>query len=260
MTTAGRAPITVVIAAHNESANIESCLASVSWAAEAIVVENGSADDTIAKARSAGATVITPPFTTIGHARNAGIGIATHPWILVLDADERCTPALAAELNRIATMEPRGHEAYRIPRRNFFLDREIRHGGWERDKPVRFFARDLRYDDNQVHEGVRPKGTVGETRETLLHYTYASLDAYFEKLARYSAWWAEQNFANGRRVSFWSVLLRGRLRFASMYFLKLGFLDGAHGLVLARLAEESVMAKYARLWEMTLRERAEKRR
>ena len=259
MTADGRAPITVVIAAHNESANIESCLASVSWAAETIVVENDSVDDTLAKARSAGATVIAPPFTTIGRARNAGIGIAKNPWILVLDADERCTTELAAELHRIAAA-PREHEAYRIPRRNFFLGREIRHGGWERDKPVRFFSRDLRYDDNKVHEGVRPNGTVGETHSALLHHTYASLDAYFEKLARYSAWWAEQNFARGRRVSFWSVVLHSRLRFASMYFLKLGFLDGAHGLILARLAEESVMAKYARLWEMTLRERAEKRR
>jgi hypothetical protein len=75
---------------------------------------------------------------------------------------------------------------------------------------------------------------------------------------RYSADWAEQNFAKGRRAGPLSALLRGRLRFASMYLLKLGFLDGAHGLLLARLAEESVMAKYARLWEMTLKERAER--
>ena len=251
----GRAPVTVVIAAHNESANIEPCLASVNWAAEAIVVENNSTDDTAERARGVGAKVISPPFSTIGHARNAAIEIATHPWILVLDADERCTPELAEELRSLAAMGI-GPKAYRIPRRNFFLDREIRHGGWERDKPVRFFSRSLRYDDKRVHEGVRLNGTIGETRGTLLHYTYVSLESYFEKLIRYSRDWAEQNFANGRRTGFWSVVLRGRLRFVSMYLLKGGFLDGAHGLILARLAEESVLAKYARLWEMTLKERA----
>ena len=259
MTSVARAPLTVVIAAHNESANIEPCLASVSWAAEAIVVENDSTDDTIERARGAGAKVISPPFKTIGHARNAAIEIASHPWILVLDADERCTPELAAELRAIATKSG-GSAAYRIPRRNYFLDREIRHGGWERDKPVRFFSRTLRYDDKKVHEGVRVSGLIGETRGMLLHYTYATLDSYFEKLNRYSRDWAEQNFAKGRRTGFWSVVLRGRLRFASMYLLKGGFLDGAHGLILARLAEESVMAKYARLWEMTLKERAQKGR
>jgi glycosyltransferase involved in cell wall biosynthesis len=255
VTSTGRAPVTVVIAAHNESANIQPCLASVSWAAEAIVVENDSTDDTAECAKALGAKVISPPFTTIGHARNAGIEIASFPWVLVIDADERCTPELAAELRAIAG-QAGSHEAFRIPRRNYFLGREIKHGGWERDKPVRFFSRNLRYDDNQVHEGVRPKGVIGEARCSLLHYTYASLDDYFEKLERYSRWWAQQNFARGKRTGFWSVVLRGRLRFASMYLLKLGILDGAHGLILARLAEESVMAKYARLWEMTQKERS----
>lgn len=255
MTSTGRAPISVVIAAHNEAANIEACLASVSWAAETIVVENDSTDGTPDLARKAGAIVTSPPFTTIGHARNAGIEISVSPWILVLDADERCTPGLAKELTEIATGTPK-YQAYRIPRRNFFLGREIRHGGWERDRPLRFFPRDLRYDDKKVHEGVRVAGPVGETRGSLLHYTYASLDAFFEKMSRYSADWAEQNFAKGRRAGAFSALIRGRLRFASMYLLRLGILDGAHGLLLARLAEESVMAKYARLWEMTLKERA----
>ncbi|MBA3644975.1 MAG: glycosyltransferase family 2 protein [Gemmatimonadaceae bacterium] len=257
MTSTGRAPVTVVIAAHNEAANIQACLASVSWAAEAIVVENDSTDGTAFCANEVGATVISPPFTTIGHARNAGIAMAAHPWVLVLDADERCSPELADELHELAKGS-HSFKAFRIPRRNFFLGREIKHGGWERDRPLRFFPRTLRYDDKKVHEGVRVEGAVGETHCSLLHYTYASLDAFFEKLSRYSRDWAEQNFAKGRRVGFWSVLLRGRLRFASMYLLKLGFLDGAHGLILARLAEESVMAKYARLWEMTLAERAER--
>ncbi len=249
----GQVAVSVVIAAHDEADNIAACIASVGWAAEVIVVENDSGDDTVSIARESGAVVISPPFTTIGAARNAGIGQASHPWILILDADERCTPELASELRDIAARE--SFSAYRIPRRNFFLGREIKHGGWERDRPVRFFGSGCRYDEKKVHESVRTgDNAVRETRHAMLHYTYRSLDQYFAKLDRYSRDWADQNFAKGRRADAVMPIIRSRLRFVSMYFLRAGFLDGTHGLILARLAELSVMAKYARLWELSLRE------
>ena len=245
----GSSDVTVVIAAHDESANIEDCIASVEWAREVIVVENDSSDDTVDRARSAGATVISPAFTTIGAARNNAIVRAKTPWILVLDADERCTPELAAEIGQVVS-KASGTSAFRIPRRNYFLGKEIRHGGWERDKPIRLFRRELRYNANLVHEHVDvPAGQIGELRNKLLHYTYVSLDQYFEKFNLYSRWWAEQNYARGRRTSAAAVVFKPPARFFSMYVLKGGFLDGAHGLVLAGFAAASVMAKYARLWE-----------
>ena len=246
--------VTAVIAAHDESANIEACIASLEWAAEVIVVENDSADDTVALASAAGATVISPPFTTIGAARNQAIIRAKTAWILVLDADERCTPQLATEiLDRIRTTDC---PAYRVPRRSFFLGKEIRHGGWGggKDKPIRLFRRDLRYNANQVHEHVDvPAGaSVGDVTNSLLHYTYTSLDQYFEKFDRYSRWWAEQNHAKGRRGTAAAVFFKPPARFVSMYLVKGGFRDGARGLVLASLAAASVMAKYARLWERSI--------
>jgi (heptosyl)LPS beta-1,4-glucosyltransferase len=244
-----------VIAAHDESANIEACIASVEWTSEVIVVENDSTDDTVALATAAGATLISPPFTTIGASRNQAIVRAKTPWILVLDADERCTPELAQEiLDRIRTTDC---AAYRVPRRSFFLGKEIRHGGWggRKDKPIRLFRRDLRYNANQVHEHVDvPEGApTGELNSSLLHYTYTSLDQYFEKFDRYSRWWAEQNYTRGRRSTAAAVFFRPPARFVSMYLLKGGFRDGARGLVLAALAAASVMAKYARLWERSIR-------
>ena len=242
-----------MIAAHNESANIEACIASVEWAREVIVVENDSTDDTIDRARSAGATVISPQFTTIGAARNKGVERAKGKWIFVLDADERCTPELATEISGIVR-DPRQHSAFRVPRRSFFLGKEVRHGGWGSDKPIRLFSRDLRYNTNLVHEHVDvTDGTTGEVKSRLLHYTYTSLDQYFEKFDRYSRWWAEQNFAKGRRGSAAAVLFKPPARFVGMYLFKGGFLDGARGLVLACLAAASVMAKYARLWERSVR-------
>jgi (heptosyl)LPS beta-1,4-glucosyltransferase len=251
----GTPGVTAVIAAHDESANIEACITSVEWAGEVIVVENDSADDTVALANAAGATVISPPFTTIGAARNQAIVRAKTPWVFVLDADERCTPELAKEIrDRIQTTDC---VAYRVPRRSFFLGKEIRHGGWGggKDKPVRLFRRDLRYNANQVHEHVDvPAGaSVGDLTNSLLHYTYTSLDQYFEKFDRYSRWWAEQNYAKGRRGTAAAVFFKPPARFVSMYLVKRGFRDGARGLVLASLAAASVMAKYARLWERSIR-------
>ena len=247
--------VTAVIAAHDESANIEACIASVDWAGEVIVVENDSLDDTVALAKAAGATVISPPFTTIGAARNQAIVRAKTPWILVLDADERCTPELAQEIQ--GTIRQTECPAFKVPRRNYFLGKEIRHGGWGggKDKPIRLFRRDLRYNSNQVHEHVDvPDGAqMGELKNSLLHYTYTSLDQYFEKFNRYSRSWAEQNYARGRRGSAAAVFFGPPARFVSMYFLKGGFRDGARGLVLACLAAASVMAKYARLWERSTR-------
>jgi glycosyltransferase involved in cell wall biosynthesis len=241
-----------VIAAHDESANIEACIASVEWTVEVIVVENDSIDDTIDRARGAGATVISPKFTSIGAARNHAIARAKTPWILVVDADERCTPELAAEIAQVLE-QPARYSAFRIPRRNFFLGKEIRHGGWGTDRPVRLFKRELRYDASLVHEHVEVTGETGGLSSSLIHNTYVSLDPYFEKFNRYSRWWAEQNHARGRKGSAAAVVLRPPARFVRMYLLKGGFLDGAHGLVLACLAAASVMAKYARLWSLSLR-------
>jgi glycosyltransferase involved in cell wall biosynthesis len=249
----GSSDVTAVIAAHDESANIEACIASVEWAREVIVVENDSLDDTVDRARGAGATVISPKFTTIGAARNNAIGRAKTAWIFVLDADERCTPELAAEISQVVSRRGAA-SAYRVPRRNYFLGKEIRHGGWGSDKPIRLFRRELRYNANLVHEHIDvTKVEVDEVKNKLLHYTYISLDQYFEKFDRYSRWWADQNFARGRRGTTGAVLFKPPARFVSMYLLQGGFRDGARGLVLACLAAASVMAKYARLWERSIR-------
>lgn len=248
----GRVPVTVVIAARNEAAEIADCIASVAWAREVLVVENDSTDGTLEAAARAGATAFRHPFRSIGAQRNAAIERASEGWVLVVDADERGTTALGEEVREIVARGGRGGgDAYRAPRRNFFLGREIRHGGWERDRPVRLFRRELRYDERPVHEHVLTGDReVGVLREPLLHTPYATLDEYFEKLGRYSRWWAGQAHAAGRRASLGDLLLRPPARLVSMLVLRGGWRDGAHGVVLATLAASSVAAKYAQLWAM----------
>jgi len=243
-----RVPVTVVIAAHDEADQIEACVRSVSWAAEVLVVENDSADDTIARARAAGATVFSHPFRTIGAQRNAAIARATQPWVLVLDADERATPALGAEVARLVRSP--AADAYRVPRRNWFLGREIRHGGWDRDRPVRLFRTTLRYDERPVHEHVVTSAEPGVLAEPLLHHPYATLGEYFEKLGRYSRDWAAQHHARGRHASALTLIVRPPARFLSTFLWRGGWRDGGHGIVIALLAAVSVASKYAHLWAL----------
>ena len=243
-----RVPVTVVIAAHDEADEIEACVRSVSWAAEVIVVENDSTDDTIARARAAGAEVFSHPFQTIGAQRNAAIARARYPWILVLDADERGTSALGAEVAR--SIQQDWADAYRVPRRNWFMGREIRHSGWDRDRPVRLFRSTLRYDSRPVHEHVLTNSEPAMLEESLLHNPYANLAEYFEKLGRYSRDWAEQNHAKGRRVNALTLVTRPPARFLSTLFWRGGWRDGAHGVVISILAAVSVAAKYAHLWTL----------
>ena len=247
--TDGPVPVSVVIAAHNEEQQIGACVGCVWWAAVVLVVENDSTDDTLLRARTAGATVFSHPFTTIGRQRNAAIDRALCDWVLVLDADERASPALGDEVRR-RVGEAAAPEAYRIRRRNVFLGRDIRHGGWQNDQPVRLFRRDLRYDDSAVHEHVVTIGRVGVLDAAIRHEPYATLDEYFAKLARYSRDWARQHYARGRRASVWMLLVKPPARFVSMYVFRGGWRDGAHGVLLAVLAAVSVASKYAQLWAL----------
>lgn len=241
-------PLTVVIAARNEAHNIADCVASVAFAGEILVVEDGSSDDTAALARDAGAMVISNPFQTIGMQRNFAIERAANPWILVVDADERGSPELGEEIARL--IRDAGADAYRIPRRNLFLGREVKHGGWESDKPVRLFKSTIRYNASRVHEHVEVSGAVGELTSHLTHEPYPELDSWFEKLGRYSQWWAEDRFEKGKRAAIASVVFRPPLRFLTMYVVRGGWMDGARGALLACMAATSVMAKYARLWAL----------
>ena len=243
--------VTVVIAARNEAANIAACIQSVRWAREILVVEDGSTDDTRSIAQREGATVIANPFVTIGLQRNAAIERAASSWILVVDADERASPSLAQEAEGVIT-SPR-FDAYRIPRRNFFLGAEVRHGGWESDRPIRLFRSSVRYNANRVHEHVEVTGEVGSLTSHLTHEPYASLDSWFDKLGRYSRWWAEDRYEKGKRVGIGSVTLRPPLRFLTMFLLRGGWMDGARGAMLASMAATSVMAKYAHLWAMGMK-------
>ena len=252
---AGRAPLTALIPTYNEEANIGECLASVSWCDEILVVDSFSTDRTVEIARQAGARILVHDYINSASQKNWAIPQALHEMVLVVDADERVTPELRREIETLLGEGPKA-DGYAIRRVNFFLGRQVRHGGWESDRVIRLFRRDrARYQQREVHAEVEAQGPVAQLSAPLLHYTFRSFAQYWPKIQRYSDWGASQAFREGRRAGFGSVLLRPAGRFLKMYLLRLGFLDGVHGLVLCMLSAFSVYLKYAKLWEMGLRSR-----
>jgi glycosyltransferase involved in cell wall biosynthesis len=245
--------LTVIIPCKNERLNIRPCIESAKRVAdEVLVADSGSTDGTLQIiADVGGCRLIEREYINSGNFKNWAIPQATHPWVLIVDADERVTPPLAAEIRALLAAGP-PRDGYHVYRANYFLGHRIRHSGWGRDKVLRFFRRDLgRYQGESDHAEVRiSTGRVGHLRARLEHYTYWTFDQYFQKLHRYTAQSAQSRYAAGKRASFVRMLLAGPLRFLHCYLIRLGFLDGMAGLVVCTLTGLSSFVKQARLWEL----------
>jgi glycosyltransferase involved in cell wall biosynthesis len=251
-----REPLSVLVPTKNEETNLAACIQSARWAEEIVVVDSGSVDRTVEIARASADRVLEHEYVNSAAQKNWALPHLTHRWVLILDADERVTPALRAEMERVLA-DPGRADGYWIRRENHFLGRPIPCAGWQRDKVLRLFDRTKgAYQPLHVHAEVVIHGRVGTLRERLAHYTYRSLDQYFEKFDRYTRWSAEDLKARGVRASLGRLLLRPWLRFLRMYLLEGGFRAGRHGLVLCWLAAFSVFTKYARRWEEEVADRA----
>lgn len=248
-----RRPLTAIVPAFNEEETLPGCLKSVAFADELLVVDSFSTDRTVAIAREHGARVIQREYGYSASQKNWAIPQAAHEWILLVDADERVTPALRDEILSILEAAPTA-DAYWVRRDNYFLGRHIRHCGWGSDTVVRLFRRDVsRYQDRQVHAEIDLPGPLPTLRHPLEHHTFRSFAQYWRKLDRYSDWGARQMHLEGRRTGAAGILFRPVGRFIRMYILKLGFLEGAHGMALSLLGAFTVYLKYVRLWELQIK-------
>jgi glycosyltransferase involved in cell wall biosynthesis len=242
--------LSAVVPTLNESENIADCLKSLRWADELIVVDSYSDDDTVAIARGLADRVELHRFESFAKQKNWCLQRASNRWVLMVDADERVTPRLSEEIKK-ALSEPE-FCGYWIRRRNHFLGRRMRGAGWGRDRVLRLFDRERAdYPDRLVHEEVRLRGEAGYLKEAMLHYPYKDLEEYWKKFHRYAWLSAMELRRQGRRGGLPALVLRPPARFLRMYILQMGFLDGAHGLLLSGLSAFQVYTKYARLWELT---------
>jgi glycosyltransferase involved in cell wall biosynthesis len=244
------AKLSVVTIALNEERNIEECLESVRWADERIVVDSGSTDRTVELARAKGATVMQVQWRGYGATKNDALEHATGDWILWLDADERVTPELAAEIREKLAENNPGIAGYSVARRAYFLGKCIRHSGWYPSRVTRVFRRNAgRFTETQVHEQLVLDGALATLHHDLLHFTDPDLQHYFQKFNSYTSLAAQDMATAGRRFSLYDVIVRPPFLFLKMFILRRGFLDGVHGFVLAFVSMTYVFVKYAKLWE-----------
>lgn len=240
--------LSVYILTYNEESKISDAIESVLWADEVIVVDSGSTDRTLEIAGTYKVRIEHVPFEGFGKLRNSAMALCAHPWVFSLDADERCTPEAREEILSIIG-DPKASDAYLVPRRNYFLGRWIKHSGWYPDfrQPQLFRKGRLRYREDLVHEGYEVDGTVGRMNNPIWQFPFESLSQVLDKANRYSTLGAGRLLGKGARGGMLKALLHGAGNFLRHYVLKLGFLDGWAGFMIALGNFEGSFYKYTKL-------------
>jgi glycosyltransferase involved in cell wall biosynthesis len=242
--------LSAIIITRNEEANIRECLATLSFCGEIIVVDNASTDATAALARAAGAQVHhTPDWPGFGPQKNRALALATRPWVLSIDADERVTSQLRDEILALVRAPRAGADAWDLPRRSSYCGQFMAHSGWYPDRVTRLFRRGkARFSDDLVHERLLTEGPLGHLRNDLLHHSFTTLESVLQKMDRYSTAGAQRMFTQGKRSSPGKAVVHGLWAFLRTYVLQRGFLDGRMGFVLAVSNAEGTYYRYLKLW------------
>jgi glycosyltransferase involved in cell wall biosynthesis len=250
----------VVLAIRNEEKNIRECLEHLEWADEVIVVDDMSTDNSVKICREYTQKIISHDCKdSISDNRNLGIKESSGDWILQLDADEVITPELAQEM-RQAVNDAR-YIAYRIPRKNYFLGKWIRGCGWYPDANIRLFKKGAAWWPPEIHDvlHIREEEKVGNLKNAMIHYSYRSLQQYFEKFNRYTTRLAQEEYEKGHRVNsvnfFLCFILKPLYWVLRKYFLQAGFRDGFWGFFISCSSGLVIFFTHAKLWEMQKNEK-----
>jgi glycosyltransferase involved in cell wall biosynthesis len=258
--------LSVVIITCNEEENLPRTLKSVEGlvrdlGGEIIVVDSGSTDRTVEIAKSFGAKVFVEEWKGFAAQKNSAIEKASGEWVLLLDADEKLDSQCAEHATTcihedcfLRESEPYDtgllKSGYWIARKNLFLGRWLKHGGFWPDRKLRLFKRGAGHmEQRAVHETVKVDGPTANLKGALIHHAYPTLSAYIEHMNRYSSLGAEM--VGPRSFSFIDIFIRPRLTFFYNYFLRLGFLDGREGFLLHLYHSVYVSWKYAKAWELS---------
>jgi glycosyltransferase involved in cell wall biosynthesis len=250
-----KSALSVAIITRDEEENLPSCLKSVAFAEQIVVIDSGSADGTVKIAEDFSCDVYQEAWRGFGPQKQAAIDHCRMPWVLVLDADERIPSETSAVIEKI--VDGGGNAAgYSFPRRNYFQGRWIRHAGWWPDRVVRLFEKGKgEMTGARVHEAVIVSGLVEPLDVPIDHFTESRYDRIVAKINRYSTIGAEEAFAEGRRSTVAEAFLRANMTFLKDYLLRGGFLDGPQGLTLAVTDSVNKFFKYAKLSELGRKEK-----
>lgn len=246
--------ISACIIALNEADRIGEAIRSARECCdEVLVVDGGSTDATADLARESGARVCTRPFDDYSLQKNFATAEARFPWVLSIDADERVSSELAAEIDTIRKStpdDPGDVSAYAFPRRTYYLGRLIRHAWGDDTKPRLFYRDRARWEGELVHEGLKVDGRIQRLSGLLYHYTYRDISDHVRRMDLYSTRGAQKLARNGSRASLVGYTFLPLWTFFRFYVVNAGFLDGWPGFVISALSSYQVMLKYLKLREI----------
>jgi glycosyltransferase involved in cell wall biosynthesis len=239
--------LSVTVITKNEAGFIRTCLDSVRWADEIIIIDSGSTDGTVEICREYTDKIMLTDWPGFGPQKNRALAMATGEWVLSLDADEYVGPELKqAILSAISA--PEGHVAFNLPRRSSYCGRWMRHSGWWPDYVTRLFRRgSARFSDDLVHERIIVDGDIGRLREPLIHAAFENLENVLETMNRYSTIGARMMDDRGKKATMASAVLHGFWSFFHTYIVRAGFMDGREGFMLAVSNAEGTYYKYLKL-------------
>jgi glycosyltransferase involved in cell wall biosynthesis len=251
METASRIMLSVIIPCFNEERNIASCLKSVSWADEILVVDSFSTDRTLEIAQQYTDRILRHEYINSATQKNWAIPQALHDWVLIVDCDERVTAELRDDIATVLKQEPL-REGYWVKRKNYLFGEEIKYSGWGTDSVLRLFRRDLgRYQEKRVHAEVNLQNT-GVLRGFLEHHSVSSLSDWINKINRYSSWKAQDKYEKGAMAPVLHMMLRPPMRFFKDYILRLGILDGWRGFLIASMSAFAELVMAAKIAQISI--------
>jgi glycosyltransferase involved in cell wall biosynthesis len=240
--------VSAIVITKNAEPTLRRCLESVRWADEIVVFDSGSTDRTPEICREFGASfTVTEDWPGCGPQRNRALERTQGEWIVALDSDEWLSPELQAEIGRVVEV-PGAQVAFATPRRSSFCGRYMRHSGWWPDYVVRIFRRgSARFSEDSLHDRLIATGATGRLKSPIMHEAITNLDQMLAKMNLYSTGSATMFHREGRRASLATALVHGSWAFFRTYIVRLGFLDGREGFMLAVANAEGSYYRYLKL-------------
>jgi len=250
-------PISVVIPCFNEEANMPDCLESVKWADEILVVDSFSTDNTLEIAGRYTDRILQREYRSNADQMNWAIPQARHEWVLVVEADERVTPELQKEI-RSLDLTGSTLEGFWIKRCNYLFGKKMRFSGWGADKGMRLFKRDIGRKQNKRVHAEYQVSRAGNLKNPILHYPMPSMEAWVEKINRYSTWKAMDKVEKGNPSPLLHLFFRPPIRFFKDSVLRLGILDGWRGILVAAMSAFAEMIMSAKMVQLKMRNKNKK--
>jgi len=224
--------VSVAIITKNEAHNIVSCIQTLQWASEIVVVDCGSTDNTIELAKNMGARVFHRTFDTFGDQKQYAADVCTHEWVLCVDADERISPELAKEIQETIQKKPQENGFY-LTRVNFLYGKRLKYGGVGTEKILRLFRKNFAtYKNRSLHEYVEVQGKTGHLKYSFEHHSIPDLQTHWDKIMKYT----DIEAVKKPKYSFVRLVILPWIKFLGIYVFKLGFLDGYEGYMWARMS------------------------